>query len=265
MKKTLLFLACALVFALHASGQFIDYPAGYDGKPEARLKGPVHTVLTIEQREEHVFATTVETYDEKGRLIESLSSNANTEVHSGQLVRLGGKTTYIFDSSGRAIRRSHFDPEGDLTGYDTKTYDKEGRLIEESLFDKDGKDRGYTRYTYASDKREVELTWLFRFPNTRDSPMRSILTYDEKGRWTSRKMFLSGNDVVKFEYDGDGNFVKEIHSGFGNTYKYKFDKYGNWIERINSYFQDDGKSESPNWMNEYRIITYYPEQKVGAK
>ena len=31
-------------------------PVGFDGVPEAKLKGPVHTVLTVEQRLEHVFS-----------------------------------------------------------------------------------------------------------------------------------------------------------------------------------------------------------------
>lgn len=244
---------------------FMNFPAGYDNKPEHVLKGPVHTVLTIEQREEYVFGTVVEVYDEKGRVTESLSSNANIEVHSGKLVRLGGKTTYIYNPSGQLSRVNSFGPEGNLWSYNLHKYDDKGRLIEISLFNKDGKSRGWKRYAYSPDKKEVEATWQFVYPPEppRGNPMRSVLKYDENNRWISRTMFLSDTDTVTFEYDKDGYFAKEKHNGYGHTYTYVFDKHGNWIERIRSYYQlNDSRYDRAEDMHIYRIITYYPDLTI---
>jgi hypothetical protein len=70
------------LFASHSSAQFIDFPAGYDGKPESPIKGPVHTVLAIEQREEqHIFRTTVETYFEGG-----MTSRWKKDIQPGKLM-----------------------------------------------------------------------------------------------------------------------------------------------------------------------------------
>lgn len=247
------------------SQTFVDFPAGYSNKPSSRLKGPIHTVLTTEQRDEHVFSTTVEVYDEKGRITESLVTNANIEVHSQQLVRLGGKATFIYDSSGKLVRENNLDPEGKLYQYELYRYDDQSRLVEKTIFNAAGVGRGWHRYAYSPEKREVEVSWVFIYGDETNmkEPMRSILKYDKQFRWISRT-FLG--DTITFEYDQDGNFVREHHQsssgGYGHTYAYKFDKYGNWIERLNTYFEVRNNKSSPNWMNEYRVITYYPEALI---
>ena len=111
----LLLLLSSVPVSVHA--QFSDFPIGFDGVPQAKLKGPVHTVLTNEQRGEHVFSTVVEVYDLKGRLIETMSSNAGIEIHSGTMVRLGGKTIFTYDSQGKLAKEATFTPEGEYTGY----------------------------------------------------------------------------------------------------------------------------------------------------
>ena len=113
MSRLLVLLLVVGISSASALAQFTDFPAGIDGVPQAKLKGPVHTVLTIEQRGEHVFSTVVEVYDPKGRLIESMSSNAGIEIHSGTMVRLGGKTIYAYDSQGRLDKEFSFTPEGE--------------------------------------------------------------------------------------------------------------------------------------------------------
>jgi hypothetical protein len=257
--RLLLVLAATVSYA-HGQAPFIDFPAGYSGTPKVPLKGPVRTVLTTEQRDEHVFSTTAEVYDEKGRIVESLSTNANIEVHSQKLVRLGNKMTYIYSATGELTRVNNFFPDGTLSGYDMYKYDDKRRLIEIAISNKDGKTSGWHRYSYHTDKKEVEVSWLFVYPDSANagSPTRSILKYDEKGRWTSR-LFLG--DTTSFEYDKDGNFVKEAKKTYGHTYKYEFDKYGNWIARVRTYFEE-GRPDMPNDMNEYRIITYYPELAI---
>ena len=262
---TLVFIAFVASASVVSAQTFVDFPVGYGNVPEQAMKGPVHTVLTIEQRDEHVFRTEVALYDEKGRITEQLSSNANIEVHSGKLVRLGGKTTYNYNSSGQAFRGNNFTVAGELISYDLRKYDAKERLVEVSLFDAAGRSRGWKRYTYAPDRKEVEATWHFIYPPEppRGNPMRSTLVYDASGRWISRTMYLSSSDTVTFEYDRDGNLVKEMHGGHGFSFTYIFDKHGNWIERAREYHEssDPNKGSSID-MNTYRVITYYPDLKI---
>ena len=262
----LVFAAVVALSSVVCAQTFVDFPAGYGNVPEQAIKGPVHTVLTIEQRDEHVFSTEVALYDENGRITERLSSNANIEVHSGKLVRLGGKTTYNYNASGLAFRANTFTVAGELSSYDLRQYDAKERLLEVSLFDALGRSRGWTRYSYASDKKEVEATWHFVFPPEppRGNPMRSTLVYDANGRWISRTTYLSSNDTVTFEYDRGGNLLKEIHGRYWFSFTYSFDKHGNWIERAREYHESSGPSKgSVIDMNTYRVITYYPDLKIG--
>jgi hypothetical protein len=272
MSKFAFLFLLILTFSIQTFAQFTDFPIGISGVPKAKLKSKVHTVLTIEQRGEYVFSTTVEIYDLNGRLTERLSSNANIEHHSQRLVRLGGKTVYIYDASGKLIKEKDFTPEGQYIGYEVYIYDAQNRLIETQLYNSEGKETGKRTYTYFPEKREVVATWNFYYNGRRDlPPMKNLLSYNEKGQWMKRTEFESnGNakDFITFEYDKDGNFIKETNCckyNFLHGYTYKFDKHGNWIESEKTYTQlnkDTGEKETRNDMNYYRVITYYSEYET---
>ena len=270
MRKFAFIVLLLAVFSIRASAQLSDFPIGSEGVPQARHKGPVRTVLTIQQRGEYVFSTLVESYDLHGRLTERLGSNANIEIHSGTLVRLGGKTIYTYDPQGRLKKTRDFTPEGQYTGYETYIYDLKNRLIETRLYDAGNKETGKRTYTYFSEKREVVATWNFYYEGRIPPPNKNILSYDEKQRWTKRTEFDGDGtvgDVVSFEYDANGNFIKETTCckyNFSHRYSYEFDNHGNWIERRNSYSQPEGKGEqdNPDWMRTYRVITYYSEDQT---
>lgn len=238
--------------------------------PKTKLKGAVHTVLTTEQRGEYVFSTAVEVYDLKGKLIETMYSNANIEIHSGTLVRLGGKTVYIYDESGKLVKEKNFTPEGQYTGYETSIYDAKNRLIENVYYNSSGKETGKTTYTYFPEKREVEVKWNFYIDGRVPPPMKNLLSYNEKEQWTKRTEYGSDNSAdgyITFEYDKDGNFIKEANCckyNFSHGYSYKFDKQGNWIEREKTYAQlgDNGKEEVSVDMNAYRVITYFSDYEA---
>lgn len=238
--------------------------------PKSKLKGNVHTVLTIEQRGEDVFSTTVEIYDLKGRLIETMNSNAGIEIHSGTMVRLGGKTIYVYDESGKLVKEKNFTPEGEYTGYKTSIYDAKNRLIENEYYNSAGKETGKTTYTYFPEKREVEVKWNFYYDGRIPPPMKNVLSYNEKEQWTKRTEFGSDNSpdgYVTFEYDKDGNFIKEkicCKYNYSYGYSYKFDKQCNWIERVKTYAQrnETGEEKTSNHMNYYRVITYYSDYET---
>jgi YD repeat-containing protein len=242
---------------------FIEFPVLGDGIPTEAVKGPVHTVLTIKQKGEYVFDTTVVIYDKKGRIVESLSSNANIEDHSGELVRGGGKEINTYDGTGKVVRVSKFEPGGELLAFDRYIYDDKGRLIEITFFNAKGESTGWERINYSPNKKELEVTWIYLpLPISPQVPStwRSTLTYDEKGRWTKRTEFRNGEWTTGFEYDKAGAFVKDIHNGWNHTYTYKYDGRGNWIERVRTYHDvDDASKTIPDDMHYYRTISYYPD------
>jgi hypothetical protein len=254
-----------------SSAQISDFPIGISGIPRDKLKGPVHTVLTIEQREEWVYSTTVDTYDSSGRLLETLSSNANIEVHSRTLVRLGGKTIYIHDTQGKLAKRKNFSPEGRYTGYETYIYDSQNRLIETRLYNPSDKETGKRTYTYFPERHEVLATWNFYYDGRIPRPNKNLLTYDEKNQWIKRAEFdVNGNPgaLITFAYDADGHFISETTCcdyKFAHRYTYEYDSFGNWIERRNTYVQpnpDGTEKLDPEWMRTYRVITYFSDRET---
>jgi hypothetical protein len=270
-----MFKSCLLLLLLGAvsipvSAQFTDFPIGFDGVPEAKLKGPVHTVLTIEQRQERIFSTVVEVYDLKGRLIEAMSSNAGIEIHSGKMVRLGGKAIYTYDSQDRLAKVLSFTPEGESTGYEIFSYDSQNRLTGTTIYDSAGKETGKHTYTYFPDKREVVATWDFYIEGRVLPPMKNLLSYNERGQWTKRSEFGRTDkpgDAITFEYDKDGNFIKAskcCEYTYAHSYTYKFDNHGNWIEQQNIYSQAD-RQPDPEWMRKYRVITYYSDGETTPR
>lgn len=263
IKPCLLSLLLSIV-SISVQAQFSHFPIGFDGVPETRLKGPVHTVLTIEQRGERVFSTGVEVYDLKGRLIETMNSYAAIEIHSGTMVRNGGKTVFIYDSEGKLTKEVTFTPEGEYTGYELYIYDSKTRLIGTTIYDAAHKETGKRTYTYFPDKQEVVATWNFYYDGRIPPPMKNLLSYNDKGQWTKRTEFdSSGNPdaVITFNYDEMGNFIKASKCckyTYAHSYAYKFDSHGNWIEQQNILSQPD-REPDPEWMRKYRVITYYSD------
>jgi YD repeat-containing protein len=248
-----IFITMMLLSAPLYPQTFLDFPSGAHSIPTEALKGPVHAVLTIEQRDDYVFDTEVVVYDKKGRVSERLSGEKFSQ----------GKATYKYNSRGQLSRVDAFEPDGEFSGYTSYTYDNKGRLVEEGFYDEKAKGNRtfWTKYSYSSTKKEVEVTWASAFSSLL---MRAVLAYDDKGRWISRTMFLGVDDLVKFEYDNDGDFVKEAHDEYGHTFRYKYDTHGNWVERIRDYYQlgDDKSHDRDDDMHYYRIITYYSDGKV---
>lgn len=255
-------LVTFLAITVHA--QVNDFPIGISGVPQIKLKGPVRTVLTVEQRDDYVFETFAESYDQQGRLVEIVTSNAHIEIHSGTLVRLGGKIFYFYDSQARLTKTKHYSPEGKYSQSEVFTYDTGGRLTGTTIYDSNGKEAGKRTYTYFPDKHEVLATWNFYYDGRIPRPSQNLLSYDENNRWTKRTEYdPDGKEsgYITFDYDNAGNFIREVHCckyNYSHRYEYEFDDHGNWIEKRNIYSQPDAKDD-PNWMRTYRVITYYTD------
>ena len=108
MTRFVFFLVSVFALSVQATAQMSDFPIGFDAIPKTKLKGSVHTVLTVRQRGEKVFSTDVEVYDLNGRLIETMNNYAGIEIHSNSMVRLGGKSTFTYDTSGKLIKEKSF-------------------------------------------------------------------------------------------------------------------------------------------------------------
>jgi hypothetical protein len=253
-----------IFFATSVLAQVNDFPIGISGVPQAKLKGPVKTVLTVEQRADYVFKTIVDSYDRQGRLVESVDSNAHIEVHSGTLVRLGGKIFYFYDLQGRPANAKHYFPDGKFVQLEVFAYDKSGRLTETTYYDSNNNETAKRTYTYSADKREVIATWELHYDGQVRRPSKNLLSYDEENRWTKRTEYDPAgveSAFVTFEYDKRGNFVREVHCckyNYSHRYEYEFDDHGNWIEQRNIYSQP-AAADDPDWMRTYRVITYYSD------
>jgi len=269
MSKFLFLFLLFFLFSIQLFAQIIEYPWRPLSIPSAKLKGAVHTVLTIEQRGERVFGTIVEVYDLKGKLTETMGSNASIEIHSGQLLRGGGKRFFSYDASGKLIKEKYFEPEGNFWSYTSYIYDSKNRLIAEIEYDTKDKIRSKTSYAHFPEKRVVEITGQVVDEGSLNVGVKTLVSYNDKGQFIKRTELNSKvNDSVSFEYDGKGNFVKEVHCcnyNYSYDYSYKFDKQGNWIEREQTYTQVNkitGEQETENQTNYYRVITYYSDYET---
>jgi hypothetical protein len=272
MSSVPLLLLLSFVLFLQVSAQIEEIPWRPNSTQPGKLKGAVHTVLTIEQRYEKVFSTVIEVYDMGGRLIETTSSNSSIEIHSGKLIRLGGKSVFSYDASGKLIKAKHFSPEGEHTGHTAYVYDSKNRLTEETGYSSGGKVRNKTTYTSLPERRAVEVTWQVFYEDRTSQPVKKLVFQNDKGQFI--KLLEQGspaNDTVTFEYDLRGYLEEELHCckyNYSHRFTYKFDKQGNWIERENTYVQLDDKGKeviSPGWMSAFRVITYYADHETKPK
>lgn len=250
--------------------QMQDFPVPFAGKSATKLIGPVHTVLTIQQRGDKVFGTTVEVYDLNGKQIERLSNHAGIEIHSGSMFRMGGKSTFAYDPKGNLIKENHFTAEGQPASYENYLYDSENRVIEKILFSLNGKEFERKSYKYFPQKFELEMTRKVDYDKGAKPPGKYLIGFNQKGQATRWIDYDSNGalskDYISFEYDSNGNVAKEEHCckyNYSYSYSYKLDKHGNWIEQQTTYAQpDDTNRTNPDWMYTYRIITYYTDSQT---
>jgi hypothetical protein len=275
MRRFLFIFFVTLAAFSAARAQLRDFPIAWNGwelNSDAKLLGAVHTILTIEQRDEKTFGSWTDVYDSAGRRISNLYESAAIEIHSNSMVRLGNKTFYQYGSGGRLEGGTDFSLEGNVGRRYTLTYDSNGRLIESAAFD-GGKVLRRTLYIHSPERREVEIKNTF-YQDGREVPSeKTVLTYNANNQWTRRTTYQKDGSVeatIDYEYNSRGNLIKETHCceySYAHQYEYKYDRYGNWIERqnIHSYTKAGGeKVVDPNWMYTYRVITYFDEQ-AGAR
>lgn len=265
-------LAFTFLFPVHGQQPSVSIGAEkLDSRKEAGLRGLVRSVLTVEKRDVggyvQTFRTATDAYDKNGAAIESLSHNADIEIHSQKIVALDHSSVYIYDSKGKLEKIVHHDPDGSDRGRIEYRYDSEGRLIErktyvgaKELFHKGS-------ITYPAKLKSLEKTESYH--EGRVIPGYQLLsTFSKQGQLIERltlKHDGSPDHKIIYTYDDRGNLKKEAHyneknvHSWAHSYSYKFDNRGNWIERKDMYSQPDreAKPDDTAWMMTYRVITYY--------
>lgn len=242
-----------------------------DSRKDAGLVGAVRSVLSVEKRDYggyvKTFSTISYSYDRDGAAIESLSHNADIEIHSQQIVALDHSSIYVYNQKGQLEKIAHYDPDGSDRGRIEYRYDSEGRLIERKTYvgAKELFHKGII--TYPAKLQSLEKTDSYH--EGRVVPGYQLLsTFNEKGELIERltlKHDGSPDHKIIYSYDDKGNLTKEAHYNEKNVYSwahlysYKFDNRGNWVERKDMYTQPDreAKSDDRAWMMTYRVITYY--------
>ncbi len=238
-------------------------------RPREAMTGSVRSVLAVEKREEHPFDTTVDTYNVLGQKIESMSHNSGREIHSGQIVRLDSRYTYVYDAKGKLVKEAEFSLENPNEVWDaiSYVYDNDGQLIEETVLS--GK-KPFLRtvYTYEPGKRTVTALTTTFVENRVVGPDKAVLVYNDKGQWIRRTIFRSDdslNGIAEFDYDEKGNLAKETRYGtngkysYANVFTHKYDSRGNWYERHEMMFENEAKKEA-DWLVIYRVISYYEKK-----
>jgi hypothetical protein len=268
MRKIVFILLLFVAFSINVPAQWTDFPAGYDAVPEIKLKGAVHTVLTVDLSGD----TRVEIFDADGKRIEMLTHRADVD-DDGVRIRLNLKITFTYDANGKLIKESRSFSNGQQFGYSTYIYDSTNRLSEKIDYSANGEKVSKTTYTYFPQKKQVEVDWItLKSDGKPNSSTKVSLFYNEKNQWIKRTDLDSLNedgstysgDFITFEYDEKGNVINNAHCckyRFSHRYNYEFDNQGNWIERQDTsikFNKATGKETvEPNKTQTYRIITYY--------
>lgn len=271
MKKVYVFLLILLFFSF-ANAQTYDFPDnifGFSRFPDFEKTKGIKTIHYVEQSGEHVFNTKTLTFDKEGRKIEEISQNAGIEVHSGQMIRLGSKTIYIYDSKGRLEKSLYFSPEGERGGTEVNKYDENNMLVEQIYYDNNGKKTSEWKYTRNPEKREVEVNGINYYDGRAVPNDKNVFVFNEQGICIKKIEYKKNGSIDStntFDYNAKGyisKYTKTYEGFYGYSYEYKYDLKGNWIERQTTYFEDD-KKESRNHKSEYRIITYYEDTEKSS-
>ena len=158
-------------------------------------------------------------------------------------------TEYTYDEGGRLLRRVASDAEGVLREREEREYDADGREIRQTI---DYESRGISAvYESTYDERGIQ-TKRYILP---DGTARELYEYDAEGNMLKRVQYSPHDGSVEasyeYEYNAEGKPVKEITmTRYGSFCAYtitlyEYDETGKCINR-DQYASDDSDSYEDN-------------------
>lgn len=229
-------------------------------------------------------------YNEKGKLIKSLKYQYNNNSSDDNIIEIEKN---FYNENGKLIKSLKYRHDNKIEQKKIMKYDKYGNrfefkynsknnLIDSCKYDEHGNEEFRFNYITTNGKNKIEnktvhsLEYddngkLIRDINiSTDSNNEYIekfcTSFDNYGREIEEKYYQYrknyGFDLIytwKFEYDKNGNLIKEIYGDVGLVeYFYKYDNQGNWFEQIKKKVLDDEKTN----VITKRRITYFKENKI---
>jgi hypothetical protein len=198
------------------------------------------------------FLESVTTYDEQGYRIEELRYKSDcslfekmvfTRDDKGNQTKIvykadgavDSKWIYDYDSRGRMISGSWFNPDGSPRLKIVKTYDASGKLIEETMCNADGSIRNKTLFTSDAEGNRV------------------VTAYSDTGALADKSVWSqAGGNVVL--YNNDGTVWYKAVSRYPSI---EYDSQGNWIKMSTPKTVIQGDKTEEVIEVAYRTYIYY--------
>lgn len=184
--------------------------------------------------------------------IPRLSVDGENEEYKYRL----GENEYRLKGKVKSVEEKIFEVRYNTTNIFVYDYNQQGYLIQECSY-KNSKNMPASycyKYIYDSKNNLVESQWL----SSNRLLSKKVYNYDQKGRQIEKKDHIAeGTASTKYEYDAQGNRVKEISygvkGGLMNEQIGKYDKNGRLIELIDETGKKVYKYDSKGYLLESLI------------
>lgn len=196
-------------------------------------------------------------HDQQGNLLEEVAMDP-----SGKLL-YRKRFAYARDSEGRETASVAVSDDGELLYVEFSLYDRSGNVSEQLLIHGNTAHRNLLdvlgRVIYSSQYNKGELSSELRHSYDERGRLKELISYNAEGATTGRTMN---------EYDGAGRRVRatteKFHAGKAGKWitTYEYDGMGNWIKELTSEepptSQETGSARTHTVQE--RVIEYYGTQ-----
>jgi YD repeat-containing protein len=147
-----------------------------------------------------------------------------TKTRFGELY---GTCEYTYDSNGKLIKIVQKDDNGEVFSCIEHKYNSSGKIIESSLIDSTVAVNIKVEYTYDNQNN------LCKEVQTDQSGQKNVIIYEYNAVGLLVKtIYKYGNEelAVTYEYDANGNLIKEVDGSF--TFTYTYDASGRMVKAV---------------------------------
>lgn len=169
-----------------------------------------------------------DTYGADGapRLTEQYVYNENgtrAEEHESDAKGLKRKRIYQYDEQGRPVEYVDSNAQGEVLIREQHQYDEQGRQVRSFLLNQDGEVAAYWLHAYDEAGRVAEVR---AYTKARGLEMLRAYVYDGHGRLADLKVYGIGNhfitrEMYDYEYDRHGNWIQRKDWSARENERYK--------------------------------------------